>query len=340
MKIKNYMLLPLLVTIVGCVQEEEIQDVERVTAVRAQIVESSDEKVSSQYTGTLEGDKQAVLYAKISEAVHLIRVSEGEEVFDGRVMIELDKYGPTSQYQQARSTFNVAEKNFKRMEPLFQEGAVSESELDAVRTEYEIARASFEATRKLVEIESPIAGIVTSIDVSAGDYLSAGQLLATVASLDLLRVTFGINPADAASIKIGQPVMLTTHDGLKREGHVTTVASSADPVTRKVDLKLTVENKDHKLRPGLFVRGELVLKKMKDVIAIPRPAVIELSGQNFVFVAQNERAVKRPVQLGIELDGHVVIESGLAVGDSLIVSGQSYLDDDFKVRIISVADSK
>ncbi len=340
MKIRTYILLLSMAAIGGCTQQEEAKDTERVTAVKAAIVSLSDETVSSQYTGTLKGDRQAVLYSKIAEAVHLIRVSEGEEVFDGRVMIELDKYGPTSQFQQARSTFTIAEKNFKRIEPLYREGAVSESQLDIVRAEYDIARASFEATRKLVEIESPIAGIVTSIDVSVGDYLSAGQALATVASMDKLRVTFAINPSDAFDIEIGQTVMLTTHDGLQQEGHVTAVASSANPVTRKVDVKLEIDNADHKLRPGLFVRGELILKEMTNVISIPRPAVIELSGENFVFVAENGGAVRRKVELGTELDGHVVVRSGLSVGDTLIVTGQSYLDDGFKVRIISVADSK
>ena len=319
----------------GCAQQESAQDVERVTAVRADVIAASDQKVTAEYTGTIQGAEQAIIYAKIAETVQRIKVLEGEEVFPGRVLIELDKYGPTSQYVQARSMLATSEKNFKKMESLYQDGAVSESQLDGVRTEYEVNKAAFDAARKLVEIESPIAGHVTSIDVTVGDFIAVGQELATVALTDRLQVTLMVSPSDAELIKIGQRVPLVSTDGIKGRGEVIAVASSADPVTRKVSVKVEMDNSAGALKPGLFVRCEFTLRQFKGVVAIPRGAVIELSGVDFVYVALNGKAAKRQVELGIEMDGQVVVDSGLVTGDTLIVSGQSYLDDGFPVRLVS-----
>ncbi|MEW5995609.1 MAG: efflux RND transporter periplasmic adaptor subunit, partial [Candidatus Zixiibacteriota bacterium] len=157
------------------------------TAVRVMVVELSDEQVTKTYTGTLEGEQQAVMYARVAEAVDAVHVREGERVSAGRLLISLNKGGPGSRYLEAQAIFRNAEKQYRKMERLFNEGAVSETEFDAARTEYEVARASFEAAAELVEIRSPIDGVVTAVDVSAGDYLTLGQGLVTVAATDRLR---------------------------------------------------------------------------------------------------------------------------------------------------------
>lgn len=332
--IQSIVLMVMAAMTLSCSGEQVAEKVERVTAVECMIVGQSDETITRTFTGSLQGEQQAVIYAKIAEAVEKVNVKEGESVKAGQVLLTLDKFGPSSQYQQAYSLYQNAEKNFKKMEYLYGEGAISESQYDASQTEYTVSRASFEAARRLVEIESPIDGIVTSLKVSNGDYLNPGQQLATVASTAKLRIKFGVNVADARYLSEGSAVTIVADAAeTNGAGKVVSVARSADPATRTVQIEVIIDNADGRFKPGMFARIIIVLDEVKSVVVIPRSAVMELSEQATVFTVVNGLAVQQALALGLEMDGRVVIQSGLAPGDTLITLGQDYLEDGSRVNI-------
>ncbi|MCP4684399.1 MAG: efflux RND transporter periplasmic adaptor subunit [bacterium] len=316
-------------------QEETIG--ERVIAVNAVVVERSDQTVTRIYTGTLEGKQQTVVYSRLAEAVDEVLVAEGQQVKADQVVLTLDRYGASSQYTQAQSVFLNAEKNFNKMAFLYKEGAVSETEHDAARTEYEVNKAAFEAVAKMVEVPSPIAGVVTSMEVSPGDLVYVGQELATVATTDRLRVKFGVNSDEIESFTAGSEVNVLSDavDG-KLAGQVVAIAGSADPVTRSFEVEALFDNSSGLFRPGMFVRVEFVRERLESVVSIPRKAVLTLDGKETIFVVKEGRADKREVTLGADLSGEVVVTSGLSAGDTLVVLGQDYLDDGINVNVTSL----
>lgn len=306
-------------------------------AVKVALVNLSDEEIAKTYTGTLEGEKQAVLYAKIAEAVEEVHVREGQWVKADQVFISLDKAGPSSRYHEALSRYQNAEKNYKKMEYLFAEGAVSESRFDAAKTEYETTKAAFEAAEQLVEVRSPIDGIVTSLNVSKGDYLNPSQELATIATVDKLRVKIGVKASDVGDIEQGAQVVVSSEGASHRaEGSVVSVAHSADPSTRTFQVEVIIDNSNGVFKPGMFVRIDVALSQLTDVVAVSRGAVIARRGSNTVFVVSNGVARQRRVSLGDDLGGRVVVTSGLSVGDTLITVGQDYLQDGFKVNVVDI----
>ena len=321
----------------GCGGSEEVQQAERVLSVKALVVEAGDQEITSSHTGSLEGERQADLYAKLAEAVDSLWVREGDRVSAGQVLLSLDRSGPTSSYREAHSTYLNAEKNFGKMEYLFNEGAVSESDYDAAKTSYEVSKANFEAVTRLVEIQTPISGVVTSIGVSAGDFVHIGQKLATVATEDRLRVRLGVNPGEIRSFRRGTEVKVTSDavDGIGR-GEVVTIASSADPLTRTFEVEALVDNPDHLFKPGMFVHIDYVQEQLKNVIALPRRAIMMLDGKETVFAVANGLAEKRLVSLGSDLSGEVVIKSGLVPGDTVVTLGQDYLADGMRVNITAL----
>ncbi|RKX29569.1 MAG: hypothetical protein DRP47_01420 [Candidatus Zixiibacteriota bacterium] len=313
---------------------EEHTNSERVVAVMTQIVQPTDKEIIRTYTGSLEGEKQAVIYCKIAEAVEKIHVHEGDHVSENQVIVSLDKSGPSSNYQQALSVFKNAEKNYNKMAYLYKEGAVSESDADAARTEYEVRKASFDAASKLVNISTPISGTVTSIDVSKGDYLSAGQTIATVASVNRLRTKFSINTKDIGLISLNDSVNINVDAlGLSAVGIVTSVARSADPTTRAYQVEATLDNSQNLFTPGMFTRVSLIVDQLEGVLAIPRKALLNLEGKDVVYVIVDGVALQRIVELGQEVDGQVVVSSGINAGDTLVILGQDYLEDGVKVNI-------
>jgi membrane fusion protein (multidrug efflux system) len=316
---------------------EKVEQKQPTVAVKVTVVEPSDEEVITTYTGTLEGEKQAVIYAKIAEAVETVHVREGERVKAEQVLISLDKTGPSSRYQEALSPYLNAEKNYKKMEYLFKEGAVSESQFDAAKTEYEVAKAGFEAASRLVEIQSPIEGIVTSVKVSKGDYLNPGQQLVTVATTDRLRVKFGVNADELGYIEQGKKITISSESVPQpAEGTVLSVAHSADPDTRTFQVEAIIDNHNGLFKPGMFVRVNVTLSQLTDVIVIPRQAMLQLGGSDVVFVVFNGRARQKAVTTGADLGVGVVIDSGLSKGDTLVTLGQNYLQDAAAVNITEV----
>ncbi|UCE25592.1 MAG: efflux RND transporter periplasmic adaptor subunit [Candidatus Zixiibacteriota bacterium] len=321
----------------GQSQTSETEKVERIISVKAELVKPRDVQVTRNFTGSLEGERQAVLYAKIAEAVTAVSVREGEWVKGNTVLVSLDKGGPSSNYLQSKSLFANAEKNYNKMEYLFSEGAVSESQFDAAKTDYEVQKASFQAASQLVDIQTPISGLVTSVDVSEGDFVQVGQKLATVASTERLRVKFGVNPTDIGDFSKGDAVIISA-DAVKGTvaGEVVAVATSADPVTRAFEVEALVDNSGSDYRPGMFVRISIVLEDLKGVIAVPRKSIVNLDDQQTVFVIVNGLAERRPVVLGPEIDGHIVVTSGISFGDTIVTLGQDYIDNGFSVKIASL----
>jgi RND family efflux transporter MFP subunit len=315
-------------------QQEETTAVERVVAVRAMVVQPADRQVTRTFTGSLAGERQAVLRARLAEAVQEVLVTEGQLVQADEVVLTLDRYGPSSRYAETFAMLQNAKKDFEKIEFLFGEGAVSEADFDDARTNYEVAQAQFESVSRTLEIHSPITGRVTSLNVSPGDLVRIGQELATVATTDRLRVRFGVNSDAIVFFEVGNEVVVSSEsiEGEAR-GKVVTVAGSADPDSRAFQVEAIIDNADQRFSPGMFVHIDYVMDRLTGVIAVPRGTVFSLDDMPTVFSSVGGRAEMRRVTLGAELSGDVVISSGLNPGDTLITLGQDYLEDGLKLNI-------
>jgi len=327
-------MLLMILLVVSCTEQEAAVQEERAVSVRTMVAELSNEQLVRSFTGSVEGERQADIYAKMAEAVQKIHVREGDHVGENQLLISLDKTGPSSSFRTAESVYLNSEKTFKKKEYLYSEGAISESEFDAARTEFEVNKVAYESAARLVEIQSPIAGVVTSVAVSEGDYLSQGQRLATVATTNRLRVKCAVNARDIGYLKEGSDVVVSGDAAASpRPGKIVSVARSADPQTRAFQVDVRFDNTDSRYRPGMFVRVVSVIEDLSDVIVVPRDAVVTLDGQTNLFLVAGDQARQQPVSLGADLGGRVVIAEGLKVGDTLVTLGQTYLSDGFKVKI-------
>jgi len=336
---KNTGILLLMVLMISCSSEQvnETNNNNRAISIRALVLKTSSIDVVKSYAGSLEGEKQAILYSKIAEAVKSVNVSVGQNVIENQVLIDLDASGPSSRLQETYSLYKNSEKNYNKMEFLFKEGAVSETDFDAAKTDYEVKKANYESASKLVKIETPIDGIVTFLGVSSGDFVQVGQKLAEVASSDKIRIKFGVNASEIDHINVGDAISIRreTVSG-KISGKVISVASSADQQTRDFEVEGLIENKNSVFKPGMFVDVDHTQKRLNNVILIPRQAVIENNNKNIVFLISNGIAVSREIVLGEDINGLVVVNSGLNINDTLVTLGQSYLDDSVNVNITSL----
>lgn len=308
---------------------------EQAISVKAIITRPVSKELKKVYTGTLEGELQAPIRSKLSEAVAAIYVEEGEKVKANERIVGLDKNGASSSYYQTRSVFLNAEKNYNKMKYLYEQGAVAEVKFDEAETNYNVARANFEAAKQAVDLTTPIAGTVTSIDVSVGDFVTSGQQVATVASVDKLRIKLGVNAEDIKYFGVGDQVSILVESLSKSNavGKVINVAKSADPVTRTFQVDVEIDNSKGIFKPGMFARAEIVIERFNDIIVAPQKAIVQRGGDKYVFLVNDDRAKLAKISIGEEFNGLVQVTQGLAPGDTVITLGQDYLDDGYKIRL-------
>lgn len=336
-----FLSLGLILVASSCSRQQQSNHVEQAVAVKAVVVRPSDQQITRTYTGSLEGEQQAVLHARLPEAVREILAPAGQRVKADDVILTLDKYGPSSSYVQAFSVYENAKKNYDKMKFLFDQGAISESQYDGAKTDFEVAEAQFQSVNRSLEIHTPIAGVVTAVNVSPGDLVQVGQPLATVATVARLRVKFGVNSDDLSYINTGDNVVVRGEAvKVPASGKVVRVASSADPDTRSFQVEAIIENTDGLFNPGMFVHIDYILKDLPGVIAVPREAILTLDNEPTVFKASAGKARLSRVTLGADLSGDVVITSGLAAGDTLITLGQDYLEDGLPLNLTEIGETK
>ncbi len=318
-----------LAALAGCGGQEQAAEGRRPVPVTVVPAAPVDVDWTRSYNGTLEGIRQAEPTAKIAETIIKRRVAKGQPVKKDQVLLEFDKYGPTSQYRQAEAAYVEAKRNYEKYANLYEGGAVSEQERDYYQTQFKIAKANYESARDQVEVKSPITGTVTDLYVNVGDQPYIGQVLAVIADTDTMRLHLDIPYFDAQSVAEGMLVIIPSRldTTITATGWVDELSESADPVTRMVSIEVLVENDERILRPGMYVTGEILLQEYEHVLTVPVEALVNRQGQEGVFVEADSTAHFRPLTLGTTVGDIVVVADGLDIGDRVVVFGQQSLLD-------------
>ncbi len=305
-------------------------------AVKVASSSISDIKLVKTFTGTLEGEDQANVVSKIPERITGIKVKVGDNVKAGQLLITLDKSGASSQYYQAQAGYLNAEREMKRMEALFNEGAISQQMYDGTKTAYEIAKANFEAARNTVELTSPITGIVTAINPNVGDLANPGMALITVASINKMKALFDVGESDIHNMAIGQNVGIYSElkPELIQKGKISQISKSADIQSRSFEVRAVFQNTaDRWFKPGMFCRVDVELKNKRNVLTVPVEAVVAGLNNTSVYVIKNGRAYLQKVTTGINDGKKTEITEGLKEGETVVTLGVSNLKDGGLVHI-------
>jgi membrane fusion protein (multidrug efflux system) len=292
--------------------------------------------VNRSYTGTLEGEAQANIVAKISERITAINAVVGRPVQKGQAVILLDKSGTTSQYYQAEANYRNAEKNLERMKALLAEGAISQQLLDGTQTAYDVAKANFEAARSAVELTSPIPGVVTALNVSLGDLSQPGAVLATVANISRMKVIFNMSEEDVMHIAPGQGVEIYSEGSPDRriKGQVVQISKSADVRSRSFEIKALFPNtQDQWYRPGMFCKVAVTISPRSNALVVPAVAVLSDGVTDKVYKVVDGRAIPQPVETGISDGARVEILQGLQEQEMVVTVGATSLRDSSLVTI-------
>ena len=194
---------------------------------------------------------------------------------------------------------------------------------------------------ELAKIESPISGIVgrTLLDKGANVIpavgINSGTPLAVIVHMQEMSVRLYAPEQDIPYLKKGlkAKIQVDAYPEDSFEGEVSKVSEVVDSETRPLPIEITIPNKNHRLKSGLFCRVEIIALEHKDVLALKQDAVVREQNENYVFVAEDHTARKRRVTLGLRDDSRIEVLEGLKESEMVIVFGQQGLKDGATVEI-------
>jgi len=189
------------------------------------------------------------------------------------------------------------------------------------------------------EVKSPIEGTVIRYYVDVGDSVIPQEPMPqepvlNIAYMDKVKIVVNVGEKDIAKLRKGEKVRVSV-DAYPEEnflGRVVKVAPAVDPRSRKLKVELEIENKDHRLKPGMFADVEIVYNEHSNVLVVPRIAVLEKEGRTILFTVDDDSAKLREVKTGISDEEKIEIVEGLSEGESVVIEGNYGLIDGAKVN--------
>ena len=300
--------------------------------VTTTVIEPSDWIDTIEAVGTTKARESVTLTAKITETVRKVNFTDGQRVDAGDVLVELTSGQQVAALAEAQATFKDATRLMQRNDDLVRQGTVSKQVADTARATHDSGQARVALLRAQLSdrvVTAPFSGVLGLRQVSLGALVTPGTVITTLDDIDTIKLDFSLSERYFAKLSKGLELTATTvaYPGRKFTGHVISLDSRVDPVTRSVLVRAELPNPDHALRAGMLMTVN-VLQPSRQVLAIPEIAVEQVGIGSFVYRVGTDNKVERiSVELGDRQDGKVEIVKGLEAGARVVVDGTVKLRD-------------
>jgi membrane fusion protein (multidrug efflux system) len=315
------------------------EPMESVTAAVAQAYEHQPSTVS---VGTIVALRSITLQNELPGTVHDVRLTPGEVVDAGTILIALDVSVELAELKAQEAQAALTRTTLERMKNLRRTRAVAQEELDRAQAEHDVALAQIERIKAIIArktIRAPFRARIGIADVHRGQYLDSGTVLTTLQGVDdTVHVDFEVPQAVAASLHVGDSVAVFSPGAATSvAAHVIAVDARVDPATRNATVRAKMESTQAPA-PGASVRVRVPIGPASTAVAIPASALRRGPSGDHVFVLARGgdgryRAHLRRVESGPLLGDLVLINSGLAAGEQVAASGSFKLNEGTLVGI-------
>lgn len=281
--------------------------------------------------GTVRAKESVDITAKVADRVAAIHFEEGKQVRKGDVLVELDNEEARADLAAAEAAERDSRSQFKRSKELFQTQALSEAQLDQLEATMLANQARVAAARSRLNdriIRAPFDGRVGLRNVSLGSLVSPGGVITTLDDLSIVKLDFAVPELFLSSLKPGLTIeaQSNAYPNTTFKGRVDSVDTRVDPTTRAVVVRALVDNKDSRLRPGMFMTLQLV-RSAGQALMLPESAIVPEDSKHFVFVVADSRAQKREITIGRRRPGEVEILKGVTEDEVVVIDGTLNLHD-------------
>ena len=299
--------------------------------VTTEVVKTQDVDMQSVFMGTVEGYAVNNITPQQPRRITRVLVDVGDRVSAGQKVAELDN----SSLAQAKAQYDNAKASFERSDELYKFGGESKASWEAVKTQYEVAKLTYENLLENTTLVSPISGVITARNYDNGDMV-ASQPIFVVQQISPAKVVISVSENLYSYLKKGMPVSieLDALPGQTFEGKVHRITPSIDAATHTFPVEIVIPNGKEQIKPGMYARVTMKYGSRQNIV-VPDRAVVKMlgSGERFIYVYKADGTVSyQKVELGRRMQDKYEVLSGLADGDEVVVTGQSVLKDGLAVE--------
>jgi membrane fusion protein (multidrug efflux system) len=271
-----------------------------------------------------------------------LNVDKGDEVKEGDLLAQIEVPELLADQAQYQAETTVARTNYERLSEARNKAPdlVVPQTVDDLRGQWEVAQAKLQRTQTLLQyarIAAPFSGRITARFVDPGAFIpaaSAGSTPQNAALLTLIdytsvRVQVFVPEPEVPFIKNGVPAKIAVEElpGKSFTSSVTRFAHALDPATKTMLTEIEIPNPNGELRPGAYATVQLELERKHDALLLPAQAVLVEKAGTSVFIINEGKAKKRPIQTGFNDGANVEVTSGVEPPQPVILIGKQPLND-------------
>jgi membrane fusion protein (multidrug efflux system) len=301
-------------------------------------------------TGTAKAKAETSLNSEIAGEYYLLtnkatgqpfklgdRVKKGQEI----IRFEDAEYVNGIALESKKLNMEISVQEHEKQKSLYEKGGVTlrelrNSEVSSINSQYDFESAEIRLAK--MKIVTPFTGVIVELPYyTKGTRITANQPMVSLMAYDKIYMDINLPEKNISEVKLGQEVIITNYtiieDTLK--GIITELSPIISTETRTFSGKLQIDNPSLKLRPGMFVKADIITAQKDSTIVIPKDIILTGGRGKYVFiVGRNSSADDRTITTGIENQDYIEILEGLSKNDRVIVKGFETLRDNSKVKII------
>lgn len=341
---------------------------ENIPIVQTETVRTEDVQIYGEYPGIIKAQQFVEVRARVEGYLEKMLFEEGTYVRKNQDLFIIDprQYQATVDKAKAllernRALALKAERDLKRIEPLYEQKAASQLDLDNAIASYESAKAEVlmseadlaqdELALSYTVVRSPISGYISERYVDIGTLVGPGgqSLLATIVKSDTVFVEFKMTDLDyqkskARNVNIGQKdttrkwdpyvkITLADKSVYQYRGLVDFADPQVDSRSGTFSVRAEMPNPKHELLPGQFTNVTVLLDVRENAVVVPTKAIVTEKTGSYIFVLRRNNIVeKRFVEIGPENGNDTVVERGLLAGEQIVVEGYHKLTHGMKAK--------
>lgn len=305
---------------------------------------------SISYSGSIESRNRVRISSEIAGRVAAIFFKELDEVHEGQVLVKLEDVEIKAQLNRAKEVLNQAEinlinvkKDLNRVKKLFEKGFASKEQLDSAQQAFDVGKALVKQNQSSYEVvharlgyasvRAPISGTIIGKNVTIGEIVAgplSGMSLAVptaiveIADLNDLEVRVDVDEVDIGKVKVGQEATISVDafpDKRFRGGvkEIALMTSGRREIGITYQVKVHIEHPETMLKLGMTANVDFVIKNRKQVLSLPRGAIIAQGGKIIVFTVNDQKVEIREIVTGVEGEEFIEVTSGLQPGERVVV---------------------
>ncbi|MCJ7446724.1 MAG: efflux RND transporter periplasmic adaptor subunit [Bacteroidales bacterium] len=342
-------LAALIIAFTGCRNRDQnlAADVEIPVSAEDLRLKSIEEFVNT--TGTAFPKGEIELKSKITATYFLEKNPRagrfwqlGDKVQTGALIARLEdqEYVNSIKLETNQLNLELMESELRKQESLYEKGGVTLKELKTAGINYENAKTTVINSKLQLEktrITAPINGVIVDLPYyTQGTQIETGKTIVKIMDYLVMYMDIQLPEKYISIIKPGQTVKLTNYtipdDTII--GKITQLSPAINADTRTFKGNISIDNHDYLLRPGMFVRADIITNRKDSVIVIPKSIILSRQRGKTVFIVDRGVAAERIIETGLENATDVEITRGLAKNERLVTSGFETLSNRSKVKII------